>query len=93
MGVTIPIQIPPLLPKCGAWGGHVPTLHVGKLRLREVRSLTSVTQQATALTVLYGSLTDLGPYKPVSPCKSNLRDRMTSPGRGAIRQKAAEAAP
>ena len=53
--------------------------------------LGSLAAPSYSLMVFYGSLADLGPYKSVSSCKSNPRDRMTRPGRAATTQKAGEA--
>lgn len=55
---TNPVQVPTLpLPKSGAWVNYVADLHVGKLRLREVKSLTSVTQQGWSQYLNLGNLT------------------------------------
>lgn len=95
------------LPKPWAQRGYVPNLHVGKLRLREVKSLTSITQQGERQDWSPGNLTPpkpqplwcfVGPYliwglinQREHLCKGNIWDRMTSPGRAAITQKAGEA--
>lgn len=71
----------------GAWVSYVRSLHGGKLRLREAKSLTSVPRQgwsqclfpgspmspSYSLTVSYGSLAHLGPLNQYHPPKATTR--------------------
>lgn len=85
------------------WVSYVCNLHGGKLRLREAKSLTSVTLQGWSQCLFLGSpmspsyspysvlriSSPPGAFKPVSPSKGDNQDRKTSPGCTAVSHRTA----